>query len=173
MFSVLCADDTPMVRRAAAKALGVSRSVLDTRTNPSKRQPMAKSVAANPSQHNILISDFIQLYRKLSTDDQDSVRLLTIPDLIALASNLSPPEVKEYLLDCVRASVSDKSWRVRYMVANEFNALAGTVGDNVIREELVGAFISLLKDNEAEVRAAAAGQIPGELCSRWLDRVLR
>ena len=95
-------------------------------------------------------------------DDQDSVRLLTIPDLIALASNLSPEETKEHLLDPLRASVTDKSWRVRYMVANEFVGLAEAVGEGVVREELVGAFVALLKDNEAEVRTAGAGQIPGE-----------
>ena len=31
-----------------------------------------------------------------------------------------------------------------------------------MREELVGHFVQLLKDNEAEVRTAAAGQIPGK-----------
>ncbi len=88
--------------------------------------------------------------------------MLTIPDLIALATNLSPDETKEHLLDPLRASVGDKSWRVRYMIANEFVDLAEAVGEGVVREELVGAFVGLLKDNEAEVRTAAAGQIPGE-----------
>ena len=48
------------------------------------------------------------------------------------------------------------------MVANEFVALAEAVGEGVVREELVGAFVALLKDHEAEVRTAGAGQIPGE-----------
>ena len=86
---------------------------------------------------------------------------MTIPDLIALASDLSPDETREYLLDPLRASVSDKSWRVRYMVASEFVGLAEAVGEGVVRDELVGAFVGLLKDNEAEVRTAGAGQIPG------------
>ncbi|WWD17683.1 hypothetical protein CI109_102124 [Kwoniella shandongensis] len=145
MFSGLTTDDTPMVRRAAAKALG----------------PFAKAAADLPNQHPLLISDFIPLYRKLASDDQDSVRLLTIPDLIALATALTPDEVREHLLEPMRASVTDKSWRVRYMVANEFVGLAEGVGETVIREELVSAFVGLLKDNEAEVRTAAAGQVPG------------
>lgn len=93
------------------------------------------------------------------------MRLLTIPDLIALATNLSPEETREYLLEPLRASVGDKSWRVRYMIANEFVALAEAVGEGLVGEELVGAFVGLLKDNEAEVRTAAAGQIPGEIPS--------
>lgn len=145
LFARLAEDETPMVRRSAAKALG----------------PYAKALGDLPNHHPILISDIIPLYRKLASDDQDSVRLLTIPDLIALTTNLTPEEVKEYLLEPMRASVSDKSWRVRYMVANEFVGLAEGVGETVIREELVGSFVGLLKDNEAEVRTAAASQIPG------------
>lgn len=103
------------------------------------------------------------MYRKLAGDDQDSVRLLTIPDLIALAAALSDEETKTNLLEPMRASITDKSWRVRYMVANEFVGLAESAGESIIREELVGAFVGLLKDNEAEVRTAASGQVPGKL----------
>lgn len=113
-------------------------------------------------QNDNVINDIIPLYRKLASDDQDSVRLLTIPDLIAIASGLSEAETKQHLLDTLRASVQDKSWRVRYMVANEFVGLAEAVGEGIVREELVGAFVNLLKDNEAEVRTAGASQIPGE-----------
>ena len=82
---------------------------------------------------------------------------------------MAPEEVKEHLLESLRASVADKSWRVRYMVANEFVGLAEAVGEGIVREELVGAFVGLLKDNEAEVRTAGAGQIPGEC--RCVSRV--
>ncbi len=66
------------------------------------------------------MTDALQIYRKLSTDDQDSVRLLTVEDLIAIARKLEPAEVKEQLLMSLKSSVSDKSWRVRYMVADHF-----------------------------------------------------
>ena len=39
--------------------------------------------------------------------------------------------------------------------------LAEVVGQELVREELIGHFVQLLKDNEAEVRTAAAGQVPG------------
>ncbi|KDQ07680.1 hypothetical protein BOTBODRAFT_59815 [Botryobasidium botryosum FD-172 SS1] len=140
LFLGLASDDTPMVRRAAAKWLG----------------PFVKTFS---KQH--VISDALPIYRKLSSDDQDSVRLLTVEDLIAIAEKLDPAEVKEQLLSSIRAEVGDKSWRVRYMVATHFVKLAEAVGVDIVREELVGAFVQLLKDNEAEVRTAAAGQIPG------------
>ncbi|KAH9982789.1 ARM repeat-containing protein [Lactifluus volemus] len=139
-FAALGSDDTPMVRRAAAKWLG--------------------AFAKNLSKQHIL-SDGLTIYRRLQADDQDSVRLLTVEDLVVLAQQLSPAEVKEQLLKQIRQSVSDKAWRVRYMAASHFNALSEAVGMELVREELVNHYVQLLKDNEAEVRTAAAGQIPG------------
>ncbi|KAF9456375.1 armadillo-type protein [Collybia nuda] len=146
-FAALGSDDTPMVRRAAAKWLG----------------PLLGPFA---QQH--LLSDGLPIYRRLQSDDQDSVRLLTVEDLIILAQRLSPAEVKEQLLKQIRHSIGDKSWRVRYMAANHFNELAEAVGVELVREELIGQYVQLLKDNEAEVRTAAAGQIPG--FSKLLDK---
>ncbi|TFK77088.1 ARM repeat-containing protein [Pluteus cervinus] len=146
-FGALVSDDTPMVRRAAAKWLG--------------------PLLAHFAQPHI-ITDGLPLYRRLQTDDQDSVRLLTVEDLIALAKRMTPAEVKEQLLKQIRHTVGDKSWRVRYMAATHFNELAEAVGVELVREELIGHYVQLLKDNEAEVRTAAAGQVPG--FSKLLDR---
>lgn len=141
MYAALCADETPMVRRAAAKELG----------------PFAKALSQTH-----LVSDVIPVFRKLAGDDQDSVRLLTVDALIAIASSLPDKAIcKQHLGSTMKAMVSDKSWRVRYMIADHFVKLAESAGEDVVREELVGAFVHLLKDNEAEVRTAAAGQIPG------------
>ncbi|KAH7911197.1 armadillo-type protein [Hygrophoropsis aurantiaca] len=146
-FAALGADDTPMVRRAAAKWLG----------------PFVKNLS---KQH--VLSDGLPIYRRLQSDDQDSVRLLTVEDLITIAQQLTPLEVKEQLLKQINHSISDKSWRVRYMAATHFNELAEAVGLELVREELIGQYVQLLKDNEAEVRTAAAGQIPG--FSKLLDK---
>ena len=40
--------------------------------------------------------------------------------------------------------------------------LADAVGQDLVREELVKAYTELLTDNEAEVRTAASGQLPGK-----------
>jgi serine/threonine-protein phosphatase 2A regulatory subunit A len=150
MFTTLCSDDTPMVRRAAAKELGGFSKTLS---------------------HDVLLSDLLPAFRKLSQDDQDSVRLLTVDSLISIAEALSNEECKTYLGSTMKAMVSDKSWRVRYMVADHFVKLATAAGEDIVREELVVAFVALLKDNEAEVRTAAAGQIPGTLVSRvWIGK---
>lgn len=79
-----------------------------------------QSFLKNLSKHHVL-SDGLPIYRRLQSDDQDSVRLLTVEDLIVIAQQLTPSEVKEQLLKQIRHSVADKSWRVRYMAATHFN----------------------------------------------------
>ncbi|KNZ44965.1 uncharacterized protein VP01_8627g1, partial [Puccinia sorghi] len=131
MCSALCADKTPMVQRAAAKELG----------------PLAKVL---PQSH--LVTALIPVFRKLAADHQDLVRLLTVDALTAIASSLPDKAVcKQQLGSTIKAMVSDQSWRVRYMIANHFAQLAKSAGQDVVREELVGAFVHLLNNNEAEV----------------------
>ena len=48
---------------------------------------------------------------------------------------------------------------VRYMVADHFTELQAAVGPEITTVDLVPAFQSLLKDCEAEVRAAAAQKV--------------
>ena len=78
-----------------------------------------KAFSKTVSKEHVL-SDILPTYRKLAADDQDSVRLLTVEDLITIASQLDHSEVKQELLTQLRQAASDKSWRVRYMVASEF-----------------------------------------------------
>ena len=75
------------------------------------------------------MSDGLAIYRRLQGDDQDSVRLLTVEDLIAIAQQLTPAEVKDQLLKQIRQSVADKSWRVRYMAASHFNEVRDVRAD--------------------------------------------
>lgn len=98
-FAALCTDETPMVRRAAAKEFG----------------GFAKTV---PKQQ--LIAELVPVFRKLSSDDQDSVRLLTVEALITMAEALNDDECQNYLGATMKSMVADKSWRVRYMVADHF-----------------------------------------------------
>ncbi|KAF1332530.1 Serine/threonine-protein phosphatase, partial [Globisporangium splendens] len=98
-FQVLCNDDTPMVRRAAASNIGKFASTLE-------------------KEHlNGLI---LPLFRALTTDDQDSVRLLAIESCSAIAQLLSPEENAQHVLPIVRSSVEDRSWRVRFSIAKDF-----------------------------------------------------
>jgi len=48
-------------------------------------------------------------------------------------------------------------------VIADIRQIAKAVDEEVVSRDLVPAFVKLLKDAEAEVRSAAAGQIPGRL----------
>ena len=104
-LSALVHDDTPMVRRQAA-------------TN------LPKFVGA--LEKNIVTDDVIELFRFIAGDDQDSVRLLCVDVLIAICEKIKSGEEKtsmgEYgiLVSGLRGVCGDRSWRVRYMVADRF-----------------------------------------------------
>lgn len=147
MFITLCSDDTPMVRRAAAKEFGKFCEELS---------------------HFELINDLLVTFKKLTCDDQDSVRLLTVTSLIKIANKLTKEESNLHLSQTIKLMINDKSWRVRYMVADNFIQLAEALGNQILNQDLITAFVGLLKDNEAEVRTAAATQIPGKIHSPLL-----
>ncbi|KAF4123270.1 serine/threonine-protein phosphatase 2A regulatory subunit A [Geosmithia morbida] len=141
-FGLLVHDETPMVRRQAA-------------TNLSK---FVKEMTAP-----VVIDEMIPLFQHLVSDDQDSVRLLTVDILTSIAETVPKEQQASHgvLLTSLRSLIEDKSWRVRYMIADRFEKMAKAVDDEVVSRDLVPAFVKLLKDNEAEVRTAIAGQIPG------------
>ena len=100
-FGLLVHDETPMVRRQAA-------------TN------MAKFVKEMPAA--IVIDEMIPLFQHLVQDDQDSVRLLTVEILISIAEVVPKEQQSSHgvLLTSLRNLIEDKSWRVRYMIADRF-----------------------------------------------------
>ena len=62
----------------------------------------------------------LPLFQKVATDDQDSVRLLAVEDMITIAKMVTEEQRIEHLLPTFNALASDSSWRVKYMVANKF-----------------------------------------------------
>ncbi|XP_071495704.1 serine/threonine-protein phosphatase 2A 65 kDa regulatory subunit A beta isoform-like [Diadema antillarum] len=139
MFNCLCGDDTPMVRRAAASKLGEFAKVVEP---------------------EYIKSDLIPMFNSLASDEQqDSVRLLAVEACVSIASLLSNEDTENLIMPTMRCCAEDKSWRVRYMVADKFNELQDAVGPEITKQDLVPAFQSLLKDCEAEVRAAASHKV--------------
>lgn len=74
---------------------------------------------------------------------------------------LTEADNQAHVLPIVRASVEDRSWRVRFNVGREFHQLAEAMGEKITGEELLPAFCNLLQDAEAEVRTVAARNITG------------
>eukprot|EP00850_Spirogloea_muscicola_P022421 SM000293S10922 [mRNA] locus=s293:9990:14172:- [translate_table: standard] len=151
LYGQLCHDDMPMVRRSAALNLGKFAATLETQ---------------------FLKTEIMALFKDLTQDDQDSVRLLAVEDCSAIGKLLDKQDCVASVLPVIinfsqarrMCPTGDKSWRVRYMVANQLYELCETVGPDVARTELVPAYVRLLRDTEAEVRIAAAGKVT-KFCS--------
>jgi len=132
----LCGDDTPMVRRQAANVLGGIAEVL----SPSARM------------------EILEVFEKLAKDEQDSVRVLAISNCIALAHLDGNAEWQAQLLAVVKACSEDKSWRVRYMMADNVKPLC-EVFQAKAATSIVPLYHRLLGDQEVEVRTIAAARI--------------
>lgn len=140
LFSALCRDDTPMVRRAAASALSNFVAVCE------------------PS---VVREHLVPLFIGLSSDAQDSVKLLAVENCIAIASSVSN-EKENIVLPVVLGLASDNSYRVRWSVASHMAALGEVFGPDVTKSKLLpNCMQKLLEDAEPETRSIAAGSCEG------------
>lgn len=143
LFAALCTDEISMVRRAAAANLC----------------HMAKVI--KPAE---LFSEFMDAFSRLSNDEQDSIRIQVVPNCVAFSSVL-PQEVKlRHILPVVMLIASDKSWRVRWSLANQLHEIAQVFGEQVSNSSLSTVFETLLNDGECEVRGAATARMV-DVCS--------
>ena len=82
-----------------------------------------------------------------------------IDSCVCLATKLPPSKVNAYLLPYVKKFAEDKSWRIRYLVADRIMDLASSIGYETSKEGLLPYFVSFLSDSESEVRTAAVGRV--------------
>ena len=58
------------------------------------------------------------LFSRAANDPQDNVRINAVESTVALASRFSNADVIQHILPVFKSFATDKSWRVRYMVAS-------------------------------------------------------
>mmetsp|Transcript_36560 Transcript_36560/g.103074 ORF Transcript_36560/g.103074 Transcript_36560/m.103074 type:complete len:590 (+) Transcript_36560:106-1875(+) len=147
LYTTLCADDTPMVRRAAA-------------------HKMRDFLSQCEKQH--LLMDMITVYKQLSQEDtQDTIRVACVHTTLVIASIFSSQENKEHTVQVITDAAVDRSWRVRLTVAKLFHELCSAFGADIMRDHLMTPFTNLMKDNEQEVRKEAVREIES-LCKSGL-----
>eukprot|EP00559_Dactyliosolen_fragilissimus_P001158 CAMPEP_0184864192 /NCGR_PEP_ID=MMETSP0580-20130426/14082_1 /TAXON_ID=1118495 /ORGANISM="Dactyliosolen fragilissimus" /LENGTH=755 /DNA_ID=CAMNT_0027362877 /DNA_START=172 /DNA_END=2439 /DNA_ORIENTATION=- len=194
IYRQLAEDDTPMVRRSAGTHLGrfieavaglgpgsspcalgqgifgknattkntvASANAYKGITSSSKNY---KNVADREKE--IVLEDMVPLFRALTMDEQDSVRLLAVSNGGSVACALSGNGTLcgRVVLPVVKAGCLDLSWRVRQNLAKDFyivtHAQGYTEPSNATRlNESFQCYSSLLQDIEGEVRAAAVKNI--------------
>ncbi|CAD7934572.1 unnamed protein product [Amoebophrya sp. A25] len=141
----LVKDDTPMVRRAAANALPQIAEAIQFTSNEPLRARRKQTVG--------------ELLGLLAEDNQDSVRVLSIGNLLAVHQSLSSSSEFEpsLLLKCVQ----DQSWRVRYMAAENCAEVCAALGKERFQTQfLKQVYVPLLGDQEPDVKALAVRKLP-------------
>ncbi|ODV67727.1 ARM repeat-containing protein [Hyphopichia burtonii NRRL Y-1933] len=150
------ADESPIVRRSAAKNL----------------PPLINQLTTYRKENNIPASEIVdnefpfisKMFIQLTNDDQDSVKFLSIDILIAILEFFASVNDTSHNSDCLNRSlklIGDDAWRVRYTAADRFSSIAKNFDANEQDLlKLIDPFISLMKDNEGEVRKAIAQQLP-------------
>jgi serine/threonine-protein phosphatase 2A regulatory subunit A len=150
LFAKLVEDDMPMVRRAAASNLG----------------PLAECCSMAHVK-----SDLLPLFARLVSDEQDNVRPLAVEASLFFGRLLSQEDALAYIVHPLHAASKDRSWRVRYVVAEKYSELETVLGNELSRTEMAPMLVRLLQDQEKEVRTQAALRVP-HIC-KGLDLVDR
>lgn len=168
LYKDLSQDDTPMVRRGAARNLGpFVEAVADLKRTASETLRDSDFDHVTPESRRIVTEEMVPMYRALAGDEQDSVRLLASAASGSVGAGLGadPELTAELVLGVVRASCVDLSWRVRHNIAKTYSTVAANTGfanssnHAPHQTEIFSCFSSLLQDAEAEVRAAAVENI--------------
>ena len=68
------------------------------------------------------------IFSKFYKDEQDSVRMQGIDSCVCFGNQLPPNKVQAYLLPYIKKFAEDKSWRIRYLVADRIMELAKGIG---------------------------------------------
>jgi serine/threonine-protein phosphatase 2A regulatory subunit A len=149
-FMELCQEDTPMIRRACAARLGEFSTQLD-------------------KQH--VIQELLPIFRQLSQDDQDAIRVLCIEALIPMAGHLSKEENRVHTLGSLLNAGEDKSWKVRLCFARNFAKFADAFGKDITDNNLIQTFNLLLNDSEPEVKNAAINSLGKSLTNLSTEKI--
>ncbi|CCH61280.1 hypothetical protein TBLA_0E02270 [Henningerozyma blattae CBS 6284] len=150
LYLQLVQDETPMVRRAASKHLPAIIDLLTENINLSTNEDW----------------DYIStMFQKISTDQQDSVKFLSVDVLISIMKFFNKKGDSTHFQNLLTSAIkliSDEAWRVRYMAADRFEELSSQFASNPeFISELIQPFLHLCEDNESDVRKAIAKQVPG------------
>ena len=131
LYLKLCEDDTPIIKRTAAKEFGQLCLVLE-------------------KEH--FSSEMITVYKKFMTES-DSVRVTILPSLVQLIKLSQGTDAQRVNIQFVANASEDKSWRVRNELSKIFPDFVQSLGNQI--NELIPTLANLIKDSETEVRLSA------------------
>ena len=132
LYFKLCDDDTPIIKRTAAKEFGPLCLIIEKDT---------------------VKSEMLNCYKKFM-NESDTVRITILPSIVQLSKIFQEPELQKLHIQNINAASIDKSWRVRNELANLYPQFIDYFQNNP-NLDLVQPICTLMKDSETEVKASA------------------
>lgn len=132
LYSKLCDDDTPIIKRTAAKEFGPLCLIIE------------KDYVKN---------EMLNYYKKFM-NESDAVRVTILPCLVQLSKLFQDAEMQKVHLQNITNASVDKSWRVRNELANLYPQFIDYFSNNS-NIDLVTPICTLMKDSETEVKTSA------------------
>ena len=108
-----------MIRRACAARLGAFSTQLEK---------------------SHVLQEILPVFRQLSQDEQDAIRVMCLESLIPLAAYLTKEENQIHTLGTLLAAGEDKSWKVRLCFARNFSAFAESFGKEITDSKMIQTF---------------------------------
>jgi len=105
-------------------------------------------------------AESVGLFQQFCKDEQDPVRFPCIETLLAICQMLPGQKSASYIANFIKMCAEDKSWRMRFVLADKMVELSKVFG---MDEKLAEIFINFLQDAEGEIRTAAVSKC-AEFC---------
>ncbi|KRX09975.1 Armadillo-type fold [Pseudocohnilembus persalinus] len=157
LFSELCKDDTPMVRRTAADGI-------QHLCEKSNREDIAKII--------------LPLWQELIKDNIDSVRVKAIESTTFISQKISQKENQTQIIKLImelvnkQGQIQPQQWRVRYAIAEVLPKQISYVDQVTLKNDFLTLYDSLLKDSEQEVKSIALQNLP-EFCKQLTKSLIQ
>ena len=118
LFQQTSEDEIPQVRKCASLVLN----------------DMIKLIPSVPEQ------DLFQIFGNFYQDEQDSVRMQGVDSCVHFARVLNKQKIQSLLIPYIKKFAVDKSWRIRYLVADKLMELTEGIGVELAREHLTSYY---------------------------------
>ena len=132
LYLKLCDDDTPIIKRTAAKEFGPLCLVIEK---------------------DIVKSEMLSCYRNFM-EESDTVRVTILPSIVQLTKIFQDPELQKSHIQSINNASIDNSWRVRKVLADLYPKFIDYLRNNP-NIDLVQPLCTLMRDSETEVKSSA------------------
>lgn len=131
LYYKLCDDETPIIKRTAAKEFGPLCLILEK---------------------NYVGTDMMIYYKKFM-NESDIIRTTILPSLVQLAKLSQTADLQRENLKFIVGASEDKSWRVRNQLCILFPEIVNYISNQI--NELIPTLAVLINDPETEVKKSA------------------